>query len=101
MINPALAIPREALPEFCQRNAIRELAVFGSATRDDFRPESSDVDLLVEFEPDAPIGLLEYCRIARELSDMFRRKVDLVEKAGLKSAIRERVLSEAETLYAQ
>ena len=100
MINSALTIPRDALPEFCRRNAIRELAVFGSATRDDFRPDS-DVDLLVEFDPDAGFGLLEYARIQRELEALFLRPVDLVEKQGLKPAIRGEVLREAQVLYAE
>ena len=50
-MNPQITIPSEELAEFCQENGIKQLAVFGSALRDDFGPES-DVDLLVEFEPD-------------------------------------------------
>ena len=50
---PHLVIPREALADFCQRHHIRHLGLFGSVLRADFRPDS-DVDVLVEFEPDAP-----------------------------------------------
>ncbi len=46
-----ISFPRQALAEFCRQRGIRRLAVFGSALRDDFRADS-DVDLLVEFEPD-------------------------------------------------
>lgn len=101
MINPKLYVPRDRLPEFCRAHQIREVAVFGSATRDDFRPDESDVDLLVTFDPEAKFGLLTYSRIARELSDLFGRKVDLVEKRGLKPAIRDAVLGTEEILYAQ
>jgi uncharacterized protein len=58
MINPNLYIPHDKLPEFCRTHHIRELAVFGSATREDFRPDESDVDLLVTFDPEAKFGLL-------------------------------------------
>ena len=84
---------------YCRRNGIRTLEVFGSALRDDFRPES-DIDLLVEFEPGAEIGLFEHARIARELGDLLGRKVDLVSKKGLKPRIRDEVLAHAEPLYA-
>lgn len=54
-MNPRIEIPRDRLAEFCQRNQIRRLALFGSVLRDDFMPES-DGDVLVEFEPDARVG---------------------------------------------
>ena len=54
-MNARIAIPTEQVAEFCQRNQILRLALFGSVLRDDFTPES-DVDILVEFEPDARIG---------------------------------------------
>ncbi len=87
------------LAEICQRYHVRELALFGSVLRDDFR-DDSDIDVLVEFEPDAPIGLFELVAMRRELADLIGRDVDLVEKAGLKQVIREPVLRSAETIYA-
>jgi len=101
MINPLLRIPRDELPEFCRMHRILELAVFGSATREDFQPDKSDVDLLVTFEPDAKLGLLAYGRIGRELSGLFGRKVDLVEKKGLKPVVRQSILGTEEILYAK
>jgi len=56
-MNPNLTIPREAIADFCRRNRIRKLALFGSALREDFRPDS-DVDVLVEFEPGSRVGLI-------------------------------------------
>lgn len=84
---------------FCQRYQVRELALFGSVLRDDFRTDS-DIDVLVEFEPEAQIGFLALARMQRELSTIFRRPVDLVTKTGLKPKIREVVLDSMRVLYA-
>lgn len=100
MIHPAVKIPYESLRDYCRNHGIREMALFGSATRGDFEPERSDLDVLVDFEPDAALGLIEFCRIQIELSELLGRKVDLVEKSGLKSAVRKQVVGEAETIYA-
>ena len=54
-----IEIPTDVVADFCQRNKIRRLALFGSVLREDFTPES-DVDVLVEFEPDARVGLASY-----------------------------------------
>ena len=95
-----LGVSRQALSEFCRRNQIRELAVFGSILRADFEPATSDVDILVEFELDAVIGFIALARIQRELTELLGRPVDLVPKAGLKPLIRDQVLTDATTLYA-
>ena len=60
-------IPEAELAEICQRYHVRELALFGSVLRDDFRPDS-DIDMLVEFEPGARIGFFELARLQRELA---------------------------------
>jgi predicted nucleotidyltransferase len=90
---------RQTLAEFCRRHKVQELALFGSAVRGELQP-NSDLDLLVTFAPDARVGFLALSRMARELSELLGRPVDLVPKEGLKPAIREAVLAEAETLYA-
>ena len=92
-------LPVEAIQTFCKRYPIRELAVFGSALRDVFRGDS-DIDMLVEFEPEAPVGMLTLARMQRELSQILQRRVDLVPKAGLKPLIREEVLTSAHVIYA-
>jgi predicted nucleotidyltransferase len=94
---PLLSADR--LAEFCQRNQVQELALFGSALTGDFG-EDSDVDLLVTFRPGAQVGFLTLARIKRELEDMLGRRVDLVPKGGLKPAIRDSVLASARVLYA-
>ena len=92
-------MPMDQISDLCRRHRIRSLAIFGSALRDDFGPHS-DVDLLVEFEPDAQVGFIALSRMQRELAAILQRPVDLVPRSGLKPAIREVVLSNAETLYA-
>jgi uncharacterized protein len=87
------------IEEICRKYHVRELSVFGSALRDDFR-SNSDYDLLVEFEPDAPVGLIGLGEMERELEDLFGRKVDLVPKHGLKPLVRDNVLNTAEPVYA-
>jgi len=92
-------VDRSELAAFCRRQHIKELAVFGSALRDDFGP-ASDVDVLVEFEPEARIGFLALARAARELSAIFGRRIDLIPKSGLKPRLRAPVLAAAEVLFA-
>jgi predicted nucleotidyltransferase len=99
MADPRIDIPKEELADFCRRNLIRRLALFGSALREDFNPDS-DVDVLVEFEPEAQVGFLALSRVQRELSGLLGRPVDLVPREGLKPIIRDAVLSSAEEVYA-
>jgi len=89
----------EVLQRFCRENRIRRLSLFGSVLRDDFGPES-DVDVLVEFEPEARVGLMGLTRMELELTELLGRKVDLNTPAGLHRRFRDRVLAEAEVLYA-
>lgn len=93
--------PKEQLAAFCRRNHIQRLAIFGSALRPDFGPQS-DVDVLVEFEPDHVPGLLGIARMERELSTLLGgRKVDLRTKEDLSRYFRQRVVEEAELQYAR
>ncbi len=87
------------LAELCRRYHVRELSLFGSAARGEMRPDS-DVDLLVEFLPDAEVGLVEHAGLMLELERLLGRKVDLVSKNGLKPRIRHYVLADAQLLYA-
>ena len=99
-MNPRIPLSRERIAEYCRANGIRRLAVFGSALRDDFRPDS-DIDLLVEFEPDHVPGLLGIARMERELSALLGRKVDLRTPQDLSPYFRETVMEEAEVQYAR
>lgn len=78
---------------------MRRLAVFGSALTDRFGPES-DIDLLIDFLPDAQVGFLALGRMRCELEAIFGRPVDLVPQSGLKPLVRAQVLASAEPVYA-
>jgi len=95
-----IEIDRDALAEFCRRRRIRKLAFFGSVLRDDFGP-ASDVDVLVEFEPGARVGLIGLAGIENELSDLLGRKVDLNTPGCLSPYFRDEVLREAEVVHEQ
>jgi len=94
-------LPQDQIAAFCRRNHIRRLSIFGSALRPDF-DENSDVDILVEFEPDRSPGLFGIARMERELSVLLGgRKVDLRTPEDLSRYFRQRVLQEAEVQYAR
>ena len=93
-------LPLEAIREYCQTQPIQRLSVFGSAARNELTPES-DIDLLVEYMPDAPVGYFTMARQMRELSEIVRRPVDLCTRNGLKVYIRQEVGASARLIYAQ
>jgi len=96
-VSPRLTIDRERIAGFCRRHHIRRLAFFGSALREDFRPDS-DVDVLVEFEPGHVPGLA-FFTMQEELSRVVGRPVDLNTAGFLSRYFRQAVLNEAEPLY--
>ncbi len=92
---------KRQIAAFCRQRHIRRLAVFGSALRSDFAPDS-DVDVLIEFVPGHVPGLLGIARMERELSALLGgRKVDLRTPEDLSRYFRQQVLDEAEVQYAQ
>jgi uncharacterized protein len=80
-----IKIPKAKIAEFCKRWSISEFAVFGSALRADFRPDS-DVDVLVSFDPQAHVTLFDMVHMRDELKTIFGREVDLVSKRGVMSS---------------
>jgi len=94
-----ISVSRTQVASFCRRNRIRRLAFFGSVLRDDFGPES-DVDVLVEFEPGHRIGLVGMAGLEIELSQILGRTVDLRTPYDLSKYFRDRVVANAEVLYA-
>jgi hypothetical protein len=95
-----IEIDRAQLTDFWRQHRTRRLALFGSVLRDDFRPDS-DVDVLVEFEKDAHLDLLDFVGIQKSLESLFGRDFDLVSAASLRNPFRRRaVLSRQETIYA-
>ena len=98
MKKPNIDIPQEKIAEFCRRHYIRRLALFGSALRDNFTPDS-DVDVLVEFEPGTRVGMIGLAGIELELSSILGRKVDMNTPGFISKYFRNQVLEEAEDQY--
>ena len=93
-----IAVPDEFLAEFCRRSHIHKLSFFGSVLTPRFRPES-DIDVLIEFDPNHIPGLFGVARMERELSERLGRKVDLRTAEDLSHYFREEVVSSALLQY--
>jgi predicted nucleotidyltransferase len=93
-------VPKRGLASFCRRHHIKRLGIFGSAARGE-AGDTSDVDLLVEFKPDASTSLFDMVRMQDELSRLFGRKVDLATATVLENPYRRRtILKDLRELYA-
>ena len=100
MATPQIDIPRDLIADFCRRNHVWKLSLFGSVLSDSFGPES-DIDVLVEFEPGHVPGLA-IIRLQDELSEIFGgKKVDLVTLKFLNRRIQKSIQAEAMVQYAQ
>jgi uncharacterized protein len=99
-----ISISREHIVDFCKRWKIIEFSFFGSVLREDFNPTKSDIDILIEFSPQALWGLFDLVKMEEELSLLFNRRVDLVNKKAIENSrnwIRKRnILESAEIYYA-
>ncbi len=102
-MNFNIPVPTDRLTEYCRANGITRLAIFGSALRADFGPDS-DIDLLVDFEPDRRISLFDMAGMEQEFSEILGRKVDMIERSGVERSRnylrRAEILGTAETIYA-
>jgi predicted nucleotidyltransferase len=96
-----IAVNKEQIREFCRKNHIRWMALFGSVLREDFSPES-DIDVLVEFDPAHVPGFLGLACLARELKALFGGlSVDVRTPRDLSRYFREEVLRRAQVIYAE
>jgi len=91
-------LPTEKIEAFCRRHQIRKLSLFGSALRDDFKP-TSDIDILVEFNPGNLVGLIKMASMEIELSQILGRKVDLRTPQELSRYFRQDIVESAQLLY--
>jgi len=98
MSQARISIPKDRIAEFCVRNRVRRLSLFGSVLREDFGPDS-DVDILVEFEPGARMGLIRLAGLEIELGKIVGRKVDLNTLGFLSKYYRDQILTEADVQY--
>lgn len=99
MIQRDFHIPTQKLAELCQRWGVRRLWVFGSVLRGDFRSDS-DIDVLIETDPDHTPGLFALGGLQMDLSDLLGRHVDLAMLGGVPLNERERLLSTVRLQYA-
>jgi uncharacterized protein len=99
MIAHGINLETDAVREFCRKWRIRELCVFGSILRDDFRPDS-DIDFLVDFEEYAEWDFEARMEMEEELERIVRRPVDIATSSSLKWVIRERVTQSAKVVHA-
>lgn len=93
-------IPKDKIAEFCKRNHIRRLSLFGSVLRGDFRPDS-DIDFLVEFDPNYTPGLIRLAGMEIELTEILGHKVDMRTPQDLSRYFRDEVINSAEVQYAE
>jgi len=94
-----LNVPRERIEEFCRKWRVRQFSLFGSVLRDDFGPES-DVDVLIAFQEAVPWSLWDWMEMVAELEGIFGRRVDLVERSGLRNPFRrQEILRTQEVIY--
>jgi len=95
---PNINVSNDKLAELCRRHHIRRLSLFGSVLRDDFGPDS-DIDVLIEFDPDVPVGFRIF-DVEDELSALFGgRKVDIVNPKYINRRLKKRVLESAQVQY--
>jgi len=99
----AIELPMEKISEFCHNWQVTEFALFGSVLREDFRPDS-DIDVMVQFHPDAHPTFSTLDQMEAELKIIFHRDVDLVTRQGIETSRnylrRHEILSSAQMIYA-
>ena len=101
-MSPNVSVSRDRIAEFCRDNGIAQLAIFGSALREDFGPQS-DIDVLIRFKDEARHTLFDMNRMEDEVKSIFGREVDLVSWRGIERSAnylrRKMILESAEFIY--
>ncbi|MDQ7024231.1 MAG: nucleotidyltransferase domain-containing protein [Anaerolineae bacterium] len=98
-IQENISIPFDAINDFCKRNHIRKLSLFGSVLGSDFT-HGSDIGVLVEFEPNVIIGW-KIVAMRQELIDILGHEVDFLTPKSLSLTFRDEVLAQAQVIYEQ
>ena len=100
-MQPIIEDNREAINRLCRQHGVRRLEAFGSVLRDDFDPERSDVDVLVEFEPSVAKSFHNFLDLKESLERLLRRPVDLVEAHSIRNRrLRHHIESHKAPIYA-
>ncbi len=96
-------LPMPEIERFCQKWKLTEFSLFGSVLRDDFRPDSSDIDVMVLFEPDTVPSFYDLDLMEEELKNLFDRDVDVIMRSGVEQSRnylrRREILSTAKVIY--
>ncbi|MEL7083152.1 MAG: nucleotidyltransferase family protein [Cyanobacteria bacterium J06597_1] len=96
-------IPAEEITAFCHKWQVTEFSLFGSVLRDDFRPDS-DIDVMVQFHPEANPTFSTLDKMEAELKTIFHRDIDLITRQGIETSRnylrRNEILSSAQVIYA-
>ena len=99
----AIQLPTTKIEEFCHKWQVTEFALFGSVLREDFRPDS-DIDVMVQFHPDAHPSFRTLDQMEIELKNLFQRDIDLITRKGIETSRnylrRQEILSSARVIYA-
>jgi predicted nucleotidyltransferase len=97
-----IELPIEKIKDFCDRWQVNEFSLFGSVLRADFRPDS-DIDVMIQFDPQAHPTFFTLEQMEAELQTMFERKVDLITRQGVETSRnylrRHEILSSAKVIY--
>lgn len=88
----------EAIENESIRDNIKKASLFGSFLRGE-QTQDSDVDILIEFKPEAKIGFFEFVRLQRRLGEFVGRKIDLLTPASLSKFFKDQIINEAEIIY--
>jgi uncharacterized protein len=99
----AIELPMQRIAEFCHKWQVTEFALFGSVLCDDFRPDS-DIDIMVQFHPEAHPTFNTLDQMEAELKTIFDRDIDLITRQGIETSRnylrRHEILSSAHVIYA-
>ena len=88
-----------AFTELLRKYHVKQLSLFGSRARGDNRPDS-DIDLMVDYQPNVKIDLFDFVALKLDMEELLGVSVDLVEREALKPRVRDTVLSQARSIYA-
>ena len=87
-----------AMEEALRKEGVTALALFGSVVRDEAQADS-DIDVLIEVDPEAKFSLLNHVGVQHLIEDRLNRKADVVVRSGLRPGVEKNILNEAETVF--
>ena len=99
-VKSRIEISHSWIAQFCKTHHIIKLALFGSVLTDNFS-DKSDIDILVEFDPQHIPGLFSFVRMKEEISEKLGRKIDLRTPEDINKLFRNEVLQQSHLIYGQ